>query len=165
MTSLAQTCIDSATLLCPDSYLYGYFGPNTLALRRRSRVFLCGLVGRGRVAGIVLRCFERGSASRWAVTDTATMGCGASTLDTNHEEQPYPEERSVQQQQVPFEVQQAEDRLLQAWGGVWTTTGYTDGHHCIKDSDTDKAEQAGASLLYGEVLPAGMCRSNFVLRY
>ena len=84
------------------------------------------------------------------------MGCGASHFDTNDEE-PHPEDGAFKQSQhqVPFEVQQAEEILLQAWGGAWTTTGYTDGHHCIQETDTTKAEQAGASLLYGEVLPAG----------
>ncbi len=86
------------------------------------------------------------------------MGCGSSHLD--EEEHHYnPEQATLPPDfvQLPKSVLQAEQQLLNAWGGAWTTTGYTDGHHCIKSDDTSKAEQAGASLLYGEVLPAGLC--------
>ncbi len=33
--------------------------------------------------------------------------------------------------------------------------GFTDGHHCITDDDKRDAKALGASLLYGEILPAG----------
>jgi len=84
------------------------------------------------------------------------MGCGLSGLNVHNQDRFGAEDaEQVKGHELPCEVQQAEEKLLMAWGGAWTTTGYTDGHHCIQDSDTMKAEQAGASLLYGEVLPAG----------
>jgi hypothetical protein len=82
------------------------------------------------------------------------MGCNASDLGEYAHDADEPQQL-VQVDKASAEVLGAEQLLLEAWGGNWTTTGYTDGHHCIQETDTSKAEQAGASLLYGEVLPAG----------
>lgn len=45
-----------------------------------------------------------------------------------------------------------------AYGKETRQTGYTDGHTCIVDSDKSRASEAGASLLYGEVLPEGVLK-------
>jgi hypothetical protein len=38
---------------------------------------------------------------------------------------------------------------------VWHQVGFTDGHFCITEDDKAQAKVASASLLYGEILPAG----------
>jgi len=45
-----------------------------------------------------------------------------------------------------------------AYGKETFQTGYTDGHTCIIDSDKNTASEAGASLLYGELLPIGVTK-------
>ncbi|KAA0175794.1 hypothetical protein FNF27_02880 [Cafeteria roenbergensis] len=45
-----------------------------------------------------------------------------------------------------------------AFGKDTVQTGFTDGHTCIMDSDKNTASEAGASLLYGELLPMGVCK-------
>lgn len=48
------------------------------------------------------------------------------------------------------------DLLFDAYGKPTEQVGYTDGHYCLTNSDREEATRCGSSLLYGEVLPAGM---------
>lgn len=50
-------------------------------------------------------------------------------------------------------------QLQLAYGKYTQEVGYlTDGHQCVTQTDVDIATRVGGSLLYGEVLPAGVCK-------
>ena len=46
--------------------------------------------------------------------------------------------------------------LFDAYGKPTEQVGYTDGHYCVTVNDKVDAQNAGASLLYGEVLASGV---------
>jgi len=48
--------------------------------------------------------------------------------------------------------------MFELYGKPTEQVGFTDGHHCITDIDKDEAKLSGASLLYGEILAAGVTR-------
>lgn len=50
-------------------------------------------------------------------------------------------------------------QLQMAFGKSTLEVGYqTDGHECVTSADLEAAQGSGGSLLYGEVLPSGVCK-------
>lgn len=72
------------------------------------------------------------------------MGCGSS----QHALDAYAEENLTLHLDLMYEL----------YGKPTEQVGFTDGHHCITDDDKRDAKVAGASLLYGEILAAGVTR-------
>lgn len=50
------------------------------------------------------------------------------------------------------------DMLFDAYGKPTEQVGYTDGHYCLTKDDRDEAVASGSSLLYGEILAAGITK-------
>lgn len=81
--------------------------------------------------------------SEWGFALPPAMGCSSShVLDSFAEEN----------LQLHLEL------MFELYGKPTEQVGFTDGHHCITDSDKAEAKQSGASLLYGEILATGVTR-------
>lgn len=50
------------------------------------------------------------------------------------------------------------DTLFDAYGKPTEQVGYTDGHYCLTKEDREEAGRSGSSLLYGEILAAGITK-------
>lgn len=60
---------------------------------------------------------------------------------------------------VPIVSPSVLHRMEAAYGKGTNEVGYqTDGHQCVTKADLDTAQKLGSSLLYGEVLPAGVAK-------